>query len=187
MGRGLQPEDAVAVFARSCGSVCNKPPTHNRPNSGQPLGGKHTLQRLAAAGPGRGRGTTRENGCLMVCTHSVTSALLVRPGGGTWTADREHRGHWTSRKSSRTIRQIFVVVFFLCTGQGLRARRATCGEGLQEKGEECEDRERAPAPPSSQFNEQIMSTPCSIGTPALAAPLTTTMRERTSLVLNPKP
>ena len=28
VGRGLQPEDAVVVFARSCGSVCNKPPTH---------------------------------------------------------------------------------------------------------------------------------------------------------------
>ena len=28
VGRGLQLEDAVAVFARSCGSVCNKPPTH---------------------------------------------------------------------------------------------------------------------------------------------------------------
>jgi len=24
----VQPEDAVVVFARSCGSVCNKPPTH---------------------------------------------------------------------------------------------------------------------------------------------------------------
>jgi len=30
VGRGLQPEDAVAVFARSCGSVCNKPPTHTK-------------------------------------------------------------------------------------------------------------------------------------------------------------
>ena len=29
VGRGLQPEDAVVVFARSCGSVCNKPPTHS--------------------------------------------------------------------------------------------------------------------------------------------------------------
>ena len=28
VGRGLQPEDAVVGFARSCGSVCNKPPTH---------------------------------------------------------------------------------------------------------------------------------------------------------------
>ena len=28
VGRGLQPEDAVVVFARSCGSVCNKQPTH---------------------------------------------------------------------------------------------------------------------------------------------------------------
>ena len=28
VGRGLQPEDAVVVFARSCGSVCNKPPLH---------------------------------------------------------------------------------------------------------------------------------------------------------------
>ena len=28
VGRGLQSEDAVVVFARSCGSVCNKPPTH---------------------------------------------------------------------------------------------------------------------------------------------------------------
>jgi len=25
---GLHPEDAVVVFARSCGSDCNKPPTH---------------------------------------------------------------------------------------------------------------------------------------------------------------
>ena len=31
VGRGLQPEDAVVVFARSCGSVCNKPPTHRGP------------------------------------------------------------------------------------------------------------------------------------------------------------
>jgi hypothetical protein len=30
VGRGLQPEDAVVVFARSCGSVCNKPPTHTQ-------------------------------------------------------------------------------------------------------------------------------------------------------------
>jgi len=30
VGRGLQPEDAVVVFARSCGSVCNKPHTHGR-------------------------------------------------------------------------------------------------------------------------------------------------------------
>ena len=29
VGRGLQSEDAVVVFARSCGSVCNKPPTHS--------------------------------------------------------------------------------------------------------------------------------------------------------------
>ena len=28
VGRGLQSEDAVVVFARSCGSVCNKPSTH---------------------------------------------------------------------------------------------------------------------------------------------------------------
>ena len=28
VGRGLQSEDAVVVFARSCGSVCNKPPLH---------------------------------------------------------------------------------------------------------------------------------------------------------------
>ena len=28
VGRGLQPEDAVVVFARSCGSVCNKQPLH---------------------------------------------------------------------------------------------------------------------------------------------------------------
>ena len=26
VGRGLQPEDAVVVFARSCGYVCNKQP-----------------------------------------------------------------------------------------------------------------------------------------------------------------
>ena len=31
VGRGLQPEDAVVVFARSCGSVCNKPPPHAAP------------------------------------------------------------------------------------------------------------------------------------------------------------
>ena len=30
VGRGLQSEDAVVVFARSCGSVCNKPPTHTK-------------------------------------------------------------------------------------------------------------------------------------------------------------
>jgi hypothetical protein len=30
VGRGLQPEDAVEVFARSCGPVCNKPPPHSR-------------------------------------------------------------------------------------------------------------------------------------------------------------
>jgi len=29
VGRGLQSEDTVEVFARSCGSVCNKPPPHN--------------------------------------------------------------------------------------------------------------------------------------------------------------
>ena len=29
MGRGLQSEDATVVFARSCGSVCNKQPTRN--------------------------------------------------------------------------------------------------------------------------------------------------------------
>ena len=28
VGRGLQSEDAVVVFARSCGSVCNKQPIH---------------------------------------------------------------------------------------------------------------------------------------------------------------
>jgi ankyrin repeat protein len=28
VGRGLQSEDAVEVFARSCGSVCNKQPLH---------------------------------------------------------------------------------------------------------------------------------------------------------------
>ena len=28
VGRGLQSEDAAEAFARSCGSVCNKPPTH---------------------------------------------------------------------------------------------------------------------------------------------------------------
>jgi len=27
-GRGLPSEDAVVVFARSCGSVCDKPPLH---------------------------------------------------------------------------------------------------------------------------------------------------------------
>jgi len=37
LGRGLQSEDAVVVFARSCGSVCNKQPLHTPPLPHEPL------------------------------------------------------------------------------------------------------------------------------------------------------
>ena len=50
VGRGLQPEDAVVVFARSCGSVCNKPPPHTVAQSRFP----HKAQ-VGWTEPGRGQ------------------------------------------------------------------------------------------------------------------------------------
>ena len=53
VGRGLQPEDAVVVFARSCGSVCNKPPTQTRSHgTGLPMA-RHGLRTRPPGGDPR--------------------------------------------------------------------------------------------------------------------------------------
>ena len=51
VGRGLQSEDAVVGFARSCGSVCNKQPLHTQqpqepasPIEGEDDGDRHAVE-----------------------------------------------------------------------------------------------------------------------------------------------
>ena len=77
VGRGLQPEDAVVVFARSCGSVCNKPPTHSEGSQPNARSHRAAARRNQGAAPMAhvapvcatfAVGAARRTASLVVCT-----------------------------------------------------------------------------------------------------------------------
>ena len=100
VGRGLQPEDAVVVFARSCGSVCNKPTPHTFfprvQSADHEARWRRTAQRANAAVRPAAPYTTdilREAWCVRL--------LSLRSFTWDWWRDRQNRAPVHRQKSAR--------------------------------------------------------------------------------------